>query len=502
MKIRPSHRLLLTVSLFACLLVICELFLTGNNQPLTTALHRSFRVLEPYRTNLESNFLSNRRGQNLRKLLEDDVIRNLPVQISTNCTSDQLYRSVSSRKIICINETRLWHEVSQNGVKINQLSDLQAKSAIIDAVIEEVRARNLSRRDNNIDDNENQLGLKSGSKVDSREKFSDNHDDKLPHDLDSSFYELAVASFVKEAGNKPSDFAIPNLDSYYERHMPPEKGNFEEDDMDDFDGLFPDDVKRNKKVKQPFFPLIVEDHFRPQDELHDEWDNPFNQQWRNSRIPGIPPMPDKPPSLANLKLPHQVGGPQHNIQPIPPNVQEFPTRNSNKPPNYQKVNEIQRQQHEKVYPPLNRHSRQSEGNYHKQNHNKQREVSSKRVRTNRPAIRDRNVTKNNTKHATPLNDDLLQLRSFKFRKNFDLILRKLPTRFKFDGVRIKDRLKYIEVAVNATDPVLKDIVEFSLNPDILERAKVCVCVCVCMCVCVCVWVGVGVFTCVGGLVVW
>ena len=432
---KRNRQLLLILSLLTCIVVVFEIRLTWQQQALTSD-NKNFQrqqYLNPHRP-----------GQTLRRLLEDREIKELPVQISTNCSLDQLHQTLLSSDIICINETRLWEELTQHGVKINQLSLLQAKTAIVSAVLEELKSRqNLAKvltRQQYVNERLRVLNHgDTGDLVDASKHNGIQAQDSL------SFYDHAVASFRKEAKSKPSDYAIPNLDSFYERGLPPEKQKFEE--SDDFNGLFPiEDRPRKKKVKRPFSPLIMEDD--PVDDLIIKWDNPRNNKWKKSHIPGIPPMPDRPPVLSEIYSPNAD---------YHPDLPKFRSGNAILPSARPKSPGI---------PPMP----------HMPPNSLQETAKSLHNRTKRSSLNG-------------LSDDLLQLRSFKFQENFDLIMRKLPTRFKYDGIRIKDRLKYIERAVNATDPVLRDVVHLSLNPDILERAKVCVrerernSVCVCVCVC-------------------
>ena len=428
-----------------------------------TSIHSDLHTLEIYSS--DTNY--SRRGHSLRKLLEDAEIKELPVQISANCTLEELHQSVQFSGIICINESRLWSEVTERGVKINHLSELQAKTAIVSAALEELKARQMRAkeqiRQQVISQRRNQPGSNIFSRVSSQNTLNAHqHDTILFESSESpSFYEHVVASFLKEAKNKPSDFAIPHLDAFYERHLPVEKPS---EDVDDFDGLLPDDMKPKKKVKRPFFPVVVDEYHydgRPGD-----WGNPLSNQWKHSNIPGIPRMPVRPPvnvlptaaKVPNVHVPPQNQPKRWSgIPEMPtyiPNMPETPqsvTQVPNMPPTLPNV----------IEPP----NVPTVGEYHQP----------PSLLTSEPQVVNPVSGSNKTKRSksvTSLSDDLLQLRSFKLQAKSDLVMRKLPTRFKYNGIRIKDRLKYIERAVNATDPVLKDVVELSLNPDILERAKV------------------------------
>ena len=412
------------LTLLAGLLLTYEIYLTLLVNPLASQEQRVY-----YTRDLSSA----QSVMNLKKLLEDREIQELSVQISTNCSVEQIHRSQVGGDILCINESQLWSDMSQHGVKISQLSDTQAKTAIISAVLEELESRKIRVREQVSRQFAEQIRVIGHNRaMHSTHTDSQQGSVKVP-----SFHESMVALFVEESKNRPSDFAIPRLDSYYESHLPREKpsqGKDDEGDGDDFDGLFPSDMKPRKPVKRPFVPLVL-DNNQPND-FNGDWGNPFNNKWKRSDIPGIPPMPGQPPNVPHIEsgdnlLQRPPGDPK--IQPVTPSgpsIQPGVPKISLKYPYT-----IPKMPDRPPSPPT----------VHKPGH-----------------------------HSSALSrrEDLLQLKGYKFRENFDLIMRKLPTRFKYDGIRIKDRLKYIERAVNATDVVLRDVATVSLNPDILERAKV------------------------------
>ena len=390
------------LTLLTGLLLTYEVYLTLLVNPLTSQEQRVYYTRE---------LSSAQNTINLRKLLEDCEIQELSVQISTNCSVEQIHQSKVDGDILCINESQLWSDVSQRGVKVNQLSDTQAKTAIVSAVLEELESRKIRVKNDQI------KAVRHNRAIHSTHTDTQQDSIKVP-----SFHESMVALFVEESKKRPSDFAIPRLDSYYESHLPQEKpsqGKNDEEDGDDFDGLFPSDMKPRKPIKRPFVPLVLDGN-QPND-FNGDWGNPFNNKWKRSDIPGIPPMPGRPPHVPHIESgdnlvqrPPSTSGP--SIRPgVPLKYPKIPDKPSSPPPTHKP----------------GRHS-----------------------------------------SVLSLSEDLLQLKGYKFRENFDLIMRKLPTRFKYDGIRIKDRLKYIERAVNATDVVLRDMATFSLNPDILERAKV------------------------------
>ena len=398
------------LTLLAGLLLTYEVYLTLLVNPLTSQEQRVYYTRE---------LSSAQNTINLRKLLEDREIQELSVQISTNCSVEQVHRSQVGGDILCINVSQLWSDVSQRGIKVNQLSDTQAKTAIVSAVLEELESRKIRVK------NEQIKAIRHNRAIRSTRTDAQQDSIKVP-----SFHESMVASFMEESKRRPSDFAIPRLDSYYESHLPQKKPSQDKDDEgdgDDFDGLFPSDMKPRKPIKRPFVPLVLDGN-QPND-FNGDWGNPFNNKWKRSDIPGIPPMPGRPPNVPHIEsgdnlVQRSPGGPKiqtvttsgPSIRPgVPLKYPKIPDRPSSPPPTHKP----------------GRHS-----------------------------------------SVLSLSEDLLQLKGYKFRENFDLIMRKLPTRFKYDGIRIKDRLKYIERAVNATDVVLRDMATFSLNPDILERAKV------------------------------
>ena len=490
MKLKRNRRLLLILSLLTTLLVTYEILLTWKFHPIGfTSVHGTVHVWDPYPMN--TNY--SRHGHSLRKLLEDSDIKDLPVQISPDCTLEQLSQSINGGDIICVNETRLWSEVTQHGVKINQLTQVQAKTAIRSAVFKELKSRQVRAKEQIrlqfVNKRLSQTGLKANFHIDSKNKL-DTHQHKVHLESTPSFYDHMVASFVKEAKNKPSDFAIPSLDSFYERHLPIENPS---EEVDDFDGLFPADMKPKKKVKRPFHSVVMDNN-----NLLNHWDNPLNNQWKRSNIPGIPRMPDKLPDVpdnylkdihasvpqAPTKIPN-IQRTYRNIPRVKSGIPEMPAfipkmpayipKMPELPPSITEIPIIASDLLNVIKPPDHPTVFQD----HQQSITPSGPMSSLGTETHvESAMSGKNKTKR-SKSVSALSDDLLQLSSFKFRKNFDLIMRKLPTRFKYDGIRIKDRLKFIERAVNATDSVLKDLVELSLNPDILERAKVHVCVCVC-----------------------
>ena len=436
MKLKRSRRLLVIVTLLAGLLLTYEVYLTMQENPLASQEQRVY-----YTRDLSS--LPNSR--NLRKLLEDRDIQELPVQISTDCSVEQIHQSlIGSDDILCINESQLWSDVTQHGVKINQLSDLQAKTAIVRAVLEVLESRKARVREQVSRQFAEQVNFIRHNKA-----MHSTHTDAQPdsvrirsHEVVKveripSFHESMVASFVKESKNRPSDFAIPRLDSYYESHLPRKKPSQEDDDGDDFDVFFPNDMKPRKPVKRPFVPLVVDSN--QLNDFNGDWGNPFNNKWKRSGVPGIPPMPGRPPDV-----PHIESG-DNLLQRLPdgPKIQAIPPGIPSTQPGVPKI-------------PLNY-------------------PSTIPKMPDRPPSPQTIPTKDKPAHrssAVSLSEDLFQLKGYKFRENFDLIIRKLPTRFKYDGIRIKDKLRYIERAVNATDVVLRDVAAVSLNPDILERAKV------------------------------
>lgn len=416
------------LTLLTGILLTYEVYLTLIENPLASQEQRVY-----YTRDLGSAHSS----RNLRKLLEDREIQELPVQISADCSMEQVHRSRIGSDILCINESQLWSDVTQRGVKINQLSDLQAKTAIVSAVLEELESRKARVREQISRQFADQLNFNGHNKV--------IHDSHAGNKLDSvgsstqlahnipSFHESMVASFVKEFKNRPSDFAIPRLDSYYESHLPREKPSQDGSDGEDFDGLFPSNMQRPRKPgKRPFMPLVL-DNNQPND-FNGDLENPFNNKWKHSNIPGIPPMPDRPPNGPLTES-------RDNFIQRPPDGQSVPSILPRIPLKYPytipKMPDRPPSPH--PYP--------------------------------KPAHRA---------GALSHSEDLLQLKGYRFRENFDLIMRKLPTRFKYDGIRIKDRLKYIERAFNGTDIVLRDVAAVSLNPHILERAKVCIHNCVCV----------------------
>ena len=415
MKLKRNRRLLLILTLLAGLLLTYEVYLTLLVNPLTSLEQRVYYTRE---------LSSSQNTINLRKLLEDREIQELSMQISTNCSVEQVHKSQVGGDILCINESQLWSDVSQHGVKVNQLSDTQAKTAIVSAVLEELESRKIRVREQvNQQFAEQIKAIRHNRAIRSTHTDTQQDSVKVP-----SFHESMVALFVEESKKRPSDFAIPRLDSYYESHLPQEKpsqGKNDEEDGDDFDGLFPSDMKPRKPIKRPFVPLVLDGN-QPND-FNGDWGNPFNNKWKRSDIPGIPPMPGRPPNV-----PH-IGSRDNLVQrpPSGPKIQTIsgPSIRPGVPLNYPKIPD-----RPSSPPPTHKPGRHSS--------------------------------------VLSLSEDLLQLKGYKFRENFDLIMRKLPTRFKYDGIRIKDRLKYIERAVNATDVVLRDVATFSLNPDILERAKV------------------------------
>ena len=417
---KRNSRFLLLLTLLAGLLVTYEFYLSWQYNPTASRQVQGLRVY--YTRDLSSL----QKSHNLTKLLKHHEIEELPLQISTDCTFKQMYQSVLSNDagILCINESQLWSDLTQRGVKINQLSDVQARSAIVSAVLEELNSRKLRYKEHVRRQFAEQVkqakhnaalgNLPPNSHLDASRRNS-REVTKVKHV--PSFHESMVASFVKEAQNRPSDLAIPKLDSFYESHLP-----------HDYDGLLPMDMKPKKPVKRPFVPLVVDGN-----QLNDfsrDWGNPFNNEWKRLSIPGIPPMPGRPPSVPSIKS-GDSGGPKS--QAAPPSLSNI-----------------------KQGPSLFSYS-------------------------NIPKMPDRPPPVSTTppNHHSSLSKDLLGLKGYKFRENFDLIMRKLPTRFKYDGIRIRDRLKYIERAVNATDVVLRDVAAASLNPNILERAKVTLAAAVC-----------------------
>ena len=434
MKSSKKIQLLILLSLLAFVIVISEVYLTWESYPIENEYSKN-RNLKPFSI---ENIDNSRHELNLRKLLEDDDFKVLPVQISVDCKNDWTF-GISD--IICINETRLWSEVAQHGVKLNHLSESQAKAAVVGAILEELQCR--------------QTHAQEANKLDSSHKLL-NQMGQHPRSVNysTSLYEHLVASFIKEAKSKPSDFAIPKLDSFYERHLPVAIGAPDKDY--NFDGFLPSGIRRSKTVvRRPFPPVVVNDQHK--DNLNGGLGirKLFDNKWQHPGIPDVPPMPDRPPSLHELmqdSLPPARHESPAGILREPFDLSNLTTLHSNTlvPSN---------EQHSVIQKPPDAHSTSSIHNSH-------------------------TLAKNKTKqHLSLLSDDLLQLRGFELHENSDLVLRKLPTRFKYDGVRIKDRLEYIERAVNATDPVLRDVVGESLNPDILERAKVGVCMCVCLCAC-------------------
>jgi hypothetical protein len=431
MKLKRNRRLVMILTLLAGLLLTYEIHLTFLEIPLASQEQRVYYTRD---------FSSPQNKISLRKLLEEQEIQELSVQISTDCSVEQIHQSQIGSDILCINESQLWSDVSQRGIKINQLSDTQAKTAIVGAVLEELESRKTREREqlsrqfaermNHIGHNRAMHSTHTVTQLDSlRIKSHDmaNNVEHIP-----SFHESMVASFVKESKNRPSDFAIPRLDFYYESHLPREKpsqGN-DDGDGDDFIGLFPSDMKPRKPARRPFVPLVLDGN--QANDFNGDWGNPFNNKWKRSDVPGIPPMPGRPPNVPHIEsgdnLLHRPPDGQ-KIQTVSPSVPKIPLKFPNTIPKMP-----DRPPSPPTMPP-----------HHKSGHHSS---------------------------ALSLNEDLLQLKGYKFRENFDLIMRKLPTRFKYDGIRIKDRLKYIERAVNGTDVVLRDMATVSLNPDILERAKV------------------------------
>ena len=417
MKSSKKMQLLISLSLLAFVIVISEVYLTWESYPIDNK-YSTNRNLKPFSI---ENIDNSRHELNLRKLLEDDDFKVLPVQISVDCKDD---RTFEISDIICINETRLWPEVAQHGVKLNHLSESQAKAAIVGAILEELQCR--------------QTHGQEANKLDSSS---------------TSLYEHLVASFIKEAKSKPSDFAIPKLDSFYEHHLPVAIGAPDRDY--NFDGFLPSGIRRSKTVvRRPFPPVVVNDQYKDNRNGGLGIRKLFDNKWQHPGIPDVPPMPDRPPSLHELmqdSLPPARHESPAGILREPFDLTNLTTLHSN-------TLVLSNEQHSVIQKPPDAHSTSSIHNSH-------------------------TLAKNKTKqHLTLLSDDLLQLRGFELHENSDLVLRKLPTRFKYNGVRIKDRLEYIERAINATDPVLRDMVGESLNPDILERAKVGVCVCMCACV--------------------
>ena len=561
MRLKRNRRCLLVLTLLSALIVVYEISLTWQDYPLASIRIGHVYQLGSYSSNDHNGRAFPQHGRNLRKLLEDREIKELPIQISTDCSVDQLHQSLKGNDIICINESRLWSDVTRRGVKINQFSDLQAKTAIVSAVLEELKSRqskaagrdlaqplNRARRDKLV----RQYSPNVNAQLGSRDTLNAQQHNITQTEHAPSFYEHMVASFVKESKHKPSDFAIPKLDAFYESHLPPQKPL---QDNNGEDGLFPSNVKRKKR---PFMPVVVNGN-----ELQGDWGNPLVDEWKHSNIPGIPPMPDRPPSMPGFDsgadgvgMPPNIPGMPPDMPKVPPvpgvppgmpkmpkeppDFPEMPGQMPNMPPDMPEIhmppkypmhnaNELQQHpnlpSHSQVYSDKSSQSHQSryqssyveQHPYQKsqpyqnqyQRPSVQKGTSSVSSETKSKAMSSSLNIYNNLKrqvesavsgtnstklsaHAKAnsgvisLGEDLLQLRSFKFRENFDLITRKLPTRFKYDGIRIKDRLKYVEKAVNSTDPVLRDIVQYSLNPDILERAKVSVCVCVCVCMCMCV----------------
>ena len=436
MKLKRNRRLLVILTLLAGLLLTYEVYLTLKVNPLASQEQKVY-----YTRDLSS--VQNPR--NLRKLLEDREIQELPVQISADCSTEQIHQSLMGSDILCINESQLWSDVTQRGVKINQLSDLQAKTAIVSAVLKEMESRKARVREQVSRQFVERMNLNGHNKA-MHSTYTDAQFDSVRIKSREvvkvkgipSFHESMVASFVKESKNRPSDIAIPRLDSYYESHLPCEKSSQEDGDGEDFDGvLFPSDMKPRKPVKRPFMPLVM--NSSQLNDFNGDWGNPFNNKWKHSVIPGIPPMPGQPPDVPHVEsgdnlLQRPPDGPKiQAISPSVPSIQsgipKFPLKYPytipkmpDRPPSLP------------ITPPKYKLARRSS--------------------------------------AVSLSEDLLQLKGYKFRENFDLIMRKLPTRFKYDGIRIKERLKYIERAVNATDVVFRDVAAVSLNPDILERAKV------------------------------
>ena len=425
------------LTLLAGLLLTYEIYLTWQDNPLASQEQRVY-----YTRDLSST----QKGRNLRRLLEDREIQELPVRISTDCSVEQIHQSlIGANGILCINESQLWSDVTKHGVKINQLSELQAKTAIVGAVKGELEFRKSRVREQATRHFAEKLNLAGHDKVIHNSYTSTQLDSvglKTQVDHIPSFHESMVALFVKESKNRPSDFAIPRLDSFYESHLPSEKPSQDSDeDGADFDGLFPSDMKPRKPIKRPFVPLVLDSN-QPND-FNRDWGNPFNNKWKRSDIPGIPPMPDRPPNV-----PHVESG--DNLMQGPPNGQKIRTI----PPSVPGVAKIPLQ-FPYTIPMM-----------------PEQPPSPPTMPPN-----ERNKKPGHHSSAVSLSEDLLQLRNYKFRENFDLIMRKLPTRFKYDGIRIKDRLKYIERAVNTTDIVLRDVAAVSLNPDILERAKVHIILC-------------------------
>ena len=415
------------LTLLAGLLLTYKIYLTLLVNPLASQEQRVY-----YTRDLSSA----QSVMNLKKLLEDREIQELSVQISTNCSVEQIHQSQVGGDILCINESQLWSDMSQHGVKISQLSDMQAKTAIISAVLEELESRKIRVREQVSRQFAEQIRVIGHNRA-----MHSMHTDAQQGSVQvPSFHESVVASFMEESKNRPSDFAIPRLDSYYESHLPREKpsqGKDDEGDGDDFDGLFPSDMKPRKPrkpVKRPFVPLVLDGN-QPND-FNGDWGNPFNNKWKRSDIPDIPPMPGQPPNVPHIEsgdnlLQRPPGDPKiQTVTPSGPSIQPGVPKIPLKYPYT-----IPKMPGRPPSPPT----------VHKPGH-----------------------------HSSALSrsEDLLQLKGYRFRENFDLIVRKLPTRFKYDGIRIKDRLKYIERAVNATDVVLRDVATVSLNPDILERAKV------------------------------
>ena len=460
MKLKRNGRVLLILTLLASVLLTYEIYLTWQDNPLAS-IHKQ-------RIYYTRDLSSPRNSWNLRKLLEDHEIRELPIRVFSDCTVEQMHQSLIGSDILCINESQLWSDVTRNGVKINQLSDLQAKTAIVSAVLEELKSRESRVRE--------QVKQHFAEQMNRHVVGQDMavHNMHINSDVDSvrlkrreiveikqipSFHEHMVASFMKEAKNRPSDFAIPKLDSYYESHLPREKPAQDSNEDEDFDGLFPSNMKPIKRVKRPFVPVVVDSNHL--NDFNGDWGNPFNNKWKQPDIPGIPPMPDRPPGLPRVES-------GDNLMPRLPDGPTVRTTHS-------------------------RVSRIQSGVTSNVDHDHNIPKMPERPPSTPPTMPPKDHSARHSRAAS-LSEDLLRLKNYKFRENFDLVMRKLPTRFKYDGIRIKDRLKYIEKAVNATDVVLKDVVTISLNPDILERAKVCVwwvylCVgmnwvCGCMCVCV------------------
>ncbi len=186
---RKTKRFLFLFTLLVIALTSYKLLLTVQNVPTTSIQESHQRRINAL--DFATDHIAGK--QTLRQLLQDKEITQLPVKIITDCLGNQstghhLYsvktsRFVSTNKnvqdsdIVCLNETHLYEEsLAQYGVPFGELTILQQKASIRQAVLNDMEYKNQFKMTNKVDVfvTEDESNRKTANYVSEEEKSSEN----------------------------------------------------------------------------------------------------------------------------------------------------------------------------------------------------------------------------------------------------------------------------------------------------------------------------------------